>query len=361
MELPQPSAPRVHLPDNSDPWLLQALLAQLEPKRTLVVAISKSGGTVETAAQLLVVRQWLQESLGKEKEKGQILLVTDPEQGALRKLARAEDLKAFEVPHNVGGRFSVLSAVGLLPACLAGVDGDALLDGAQRMAAACRREVLEENPAGLLATLHVLHHRLFGHDIHVLMPYADALRPFSDWYVQLWAESLGKRLDRQGRVVESGPTPLGAVGATDQHAQVQLFIEGPRNKLVTFIRVTDRQQDLTIPYMEGDFAYLGGKTLGQVLDAELRGTAIALARDARPSITIGVERIDPKTIGALFYLYEAATAIAGELYGIDAFNQPGVELGKHLTSGLLGRPGYEEAGRQAERAEQAHAPRYHLV
>lgn len=351
---------RLHLPDNSDPWVLAALLDHLDPAKTYVLVVSKSGGTVETAAQYLVIRDWLARALGEAEAKSRLVMVTDPEKGPLRKLARAEQLPSFEVPPNVGGRFSVLSAVGLLPAKLAGIDIGAMLDGAAKMAEACERPAVRENPAALLATLHVLHHRLFGHRIQVLMPYSDALRPFAAWWVQLWAESLGKKRDRHGRVVESGPTPIPAVGATDQHAQVQLFMEGPRDKLVTFVSVERRDVDLTMPASGGEFAYLGGKTMGELLDAERRGTALALARDGRPSLTIQLPRIDASALGALFFLWEAATAFAGDLYGVDAFDQPGVEEGKRLASGLLGRPGYEGAAREVREAEAARPARHRV-
>jgi glucose-6-phosphate isomerase len=346
---------RLHFPDNVDPWLLARLLDALSPERTIALVISKSGGTVETAAQLLVIEEWL----GKNRTK-HLVAITDPDRGALRDLARAEGLASFAVPKNVGGRFSVLTPVGLLPAALAGIDVAALLEGASAMAEACRRKALRENPAGLLAALHVAHHRRFGRDLHVVMPYADALRPFAAWFVQLWAESLGKRVDRKGAVVESGPTPIAAVGVTDQHAQVQLFMEGPRNKVLTFIAVEATETDLEIPRTEGPYAYLGGKRLSDLLDAERRGTTLALAEDGRPSLTITLPHLDARSMGALLFLYEAATAIAGELYDIDAFDQPGVEAGKRLAFGLLGRAGYEEVGASVRREEAERAKGYRL-
>ena len=357
---PRTERRRLHLPDNSDPWMLACLMDQLDPAATVAVVISKSGGTVETVTQMLVVRRWMEEAIGPEAARDHLVFVTDPEKGPLRKLAREKGIAAFDVPPNVGGRFSVLSAVGLVPARLAGFDAAGMLEGAAVMAEACRRPALRENPAGLLAVVHVLAHRLRGRSIHVLMPYADALRPFAAWFVQLWAESLGKRVDRQGRIVESGPTPLPAVGATDQHAQVQLFMEGPRDKLVTFLRVAEPTRDVEIPTSDGDFAYLGGQTLGEVLEAERRGTSLALAADGRPSLTVTIPRLDARALGALLFLFEAATAFAGDLYGIDAFDQPGVELGKRLASGLLGRPGFEEAAQEVRDREQALPTRYRL-
>lgn len=332
---------RLHFPDNSDPWLFGALLNKLDPKKTLTLVISKSGGTVETAAQMLCVRDWLVQKLGEDALPRHLIAITDPEKGSLRAFASEAKLTTLPIPSNVGGRFCVLTAAGLLPLRLAGLDAAGLLRGAAQMAARCEEPDLLRNPAGVLAAIHVLHMRLFDHRMHVLLPYADALRPFAAWFVQLWAESLGKRLDRRGRVVEVGPTPIPAVGATDQHAQVQLFIEGPRDKLVTFIAVDEVSQDVQIPKNEGDLSYLSGLSMGQLLDAERRGTALALARNGRPSLTIRLPRLDATQLGSLFFLFEAATAYAGELLDVDAFDQPGVEEGKLLAFGLLGRKGYE--------------------
>ncbi|MBO6937962.1 MAG: glucose-6-phosphate isomerase [Deltaproteobacteria bacterium] len=352
-----PDARRIHYPDNSDPWRLDGLLRALDPKATLAVVISKSGGTVETAAQLLVVRQWFRD--GGVAMKDHLVAITDPESGLLRSLADTEGLRSFDIPSNVGGRFSVLTPVGLLPGALAGFDMAGLLKGAGAMRDRCARTVLKENPAGIVAALHVLHHRLHGRPIHVMMPYSDALRGYANWFVQLWAESLGKRLDRQERVVETGPTPLPAVGATDQHAQVQLFMEGPKDKLVTFVALDQPLAKRAIPTEEGPYAYLGGHDLAELLDYERRATALALAGDGRPSLTIHLPRLDAPALGGLFFLMEAATAIAGELYGIDAFDQPGVELGKRLAYGLLGRKGYEDAASEVQELERT-LPRHRV-
>jgi glucose-6-phosphate isomerase len=350
---------RVHLPDNSDPWFLAALLPKLDPSRTLVLAVSKSGGTVETAAQLLVVRAWLEETLGAAWTK-HLAAVTDPKAGPLREFVSAHGLASFDVPPNIGGRFSVLTPVGLLAAMLAGVDVAALLRGATTMAESCERTSLAENPAGIFAAVHFLHHKEHGRMIHVFMPYADGLRSTAAWFVQLWAESLGKRTNRAGKVVEVGPTPLPAVGATDQHAQMQLFMEGPRDKLVTFIEVETAATDFSIPPVEGAFGYLGGHTLHGLLSAELRGTRVALAADGRPSLTISLPTLSPESLGALLFLLEAATAFAGELYDINAFDQPGVEAGKRLAFGLLGKAGFEDARRTVEEAEACRPSTYRV-
>jgi len=351
---------RLHFPDNSDPWLLAALLDALDPKATIALCVSKSGGTVETAAQLLVITRWLESALPADEVRKRIVAITDPKAGILREQATAQKWATLPVPSNVGGRFSLLSPVGLLPALLAGADIDDLLDGAEHMQKRCATTELRENPAGLLAAVHVLQHRLRNRSIHVMMPYSDRLRPFAAWYVQLWAESLGKRVNRQGEIVELGPTPIGAVGATDQHAQMQLFMEGPRDKLLTFVRVAEPGKDLIIPHAKGSTSYLGGTTLHALLEAEREGTTQALAMDGRPSLTISLQRLDAFTLGGLFFLYEAATAFAGQLYNVDAFDQPGVELGKKLAYALLGREGYERTAQEI-RALQAKRPKRHRV
>ncbi len=351
---------RLHFPDNSDPWLLAALLDALDPKSTLALCVSKSGGTVETAAQLLVIKRWFESGLPAGDVRKHIVAITDPKSGQLREQAQAEGWATMSVPSNVGGRFSLLSPVGLFPALLAGVDIDEMLDGAEAMAKRCDTGELRDNPAGVIAAVHVLQHRLRGRSIHVMMPYSDRLRPFAAWYVQLWAESLGKRINRSGQIVEIGPTPIPAVGATDQHAQGQLFMEGPRDKLITFLRVAEPNKDLIIPHANGPSSYLGGTTMHALLEAEREGTTQALAMDGRPSLTVSLQRLDAFSLGGLFFLYEAATAFAGELYNLNAFDQPGVELGKKLANALLGREGFERTAQEI-RALQAKRPKKHRV
>jgi glucose-6-phosphate isomerase len=315
-------------------------LARLDLRRTLFVVTSKSGGTAETMAQYLVVRDRLERTLGAAAD--HLVFVTDAERGALRALARAEGIAALDVPDNVGGRFSVLSPVGLLPAALIGIDTARLLAGAGDMARRSATPVLAENPAGSYAVLQWLSHTAHGRGTHVFMPYSDALRDFAAWFVQLWAESLGK-IRADGTSV--GPTPVAALGATDQHSQVQLFMEGPADKTVTFLAVDDRGDDVPIPSgaSASDLAYLGGHTLGELLAVEQRATAGALARRGRPNMTLHLERVDAWHVGGLIMLLELATAYAGQLYGVNAFDQPGVELGKQFAYAMLGRPGSDAA------------------
>lgn len=332
--------PRLHVLDNPDPATVDALLSRLDLRKALFVVISKSGSTAETMAQYLVARERLGLVVEADKIRGHFLFITDPDRGALRRLAEAEDIPTLPVPPNVGGRFSVLSPVGLLPAAICGIDIEALLDGAAAMEAACRGPELTGNPAGALATvLHAADTEL-GQPIHVLMAYADRLRALTFWFQQLWAESLGK-IRGDGHV---GPTPLPAVGATDQHAQVQLFMEGPPDKVVVFLAVDPPAEDILIPDLHpgvDELGYLAGHALGELLDAERRATTEALRRRGRPSATIELGQAGAHAVGGLILLLELATVYAGALYGVDPLDQPGVELGKRLTYGLMGRAGYD--------------------
>lgn len=336
--------PRMYILDNVDPGAVLDVVEYLDLRRTLFNVVSKSGSTAETMALYLVLEGLLIEELGKEKVGEHFVFTTDPENGALRSIAEAEGINSLPIPGNVGGRFSVLSPVGLFPAALAGMDAAALLGGAARADEYCRTPVLGENAAGLMATLlHVAHSEL-GASIHVLMPYSERLRSFSFWFQQLWAESLGKAHDRSGNVVHTGPTPLPAVGVTDQHAQVQLFMEGPLDKVVIFVALTGTQRDMKIGGHRASVpsvAYLGDHTLGQLMDAERRATAEALRRNGRANMTFEIEYLDASTLGELFMLMSVATIYAGALYDVNPLDQQGVEMGKQLTYGLMGREGYD--------------------
>jgi glucose-6-phosphate isomerase len=336
--------PRLHVLDNVDPHTITALLGRLSLDRALFVVTSKSGGTAETMAQYLVVRERLIQA--KLDVKDHLVFVTDPKKGALRQIANEEGIAALDIPPAVGGRYSVLTPVGILPAALVGIDTAQLMAGARDIAERCASagDALTKNPAGIFATLQYLADTKLGRHIHVLMPYSDPLRDIADWFVQLWAESLGKH--RTSGDPGVGPTPLGALGATDQHSKVQLFMEGAPDKTVTFIAVAEGGAELTIPKLHSnvtELGYLGGHQLGELLSIEQRATAGALARRGRPNMTMHIDRVDAWHLGALFMLLEIATIYAGELYGVNPLDQPGVELGKQFTYAMLGRPDAEQA------------------
>ncbi len=334
--------PRLHVLENVDPVTVAGVLDRVELGRTLFLVISKSGGTAETMAQYLIARGRLQAELGEDFHR-HLVFITDSSKGALREIARRDGIAALEIPSNVGGRFSVLSPVGLLPAALIGIDVRALLRGAADMVSRCDSGELASNPAAVFATLQWMADTRLGLRNHVIMPYSDPLRDFGGWFVQLWAESLGK-IQPDGTSV--GPTPIPALGVTDQHSQVQLFMEGPRDKTVTFVAVGARAADLEIPKLHGDIpelAYLGGHTLAELLDAERRATTAALSQRGRLNMTITLDSIDAHHVGGLIMLFEMATIYAGALYGINPLDQPGVELGKRYTYALMGRPDAADA------------------
>jgi glucose-6-phosphate isomerase len=231
----------------------------------------------------------------------------------------------------------------LLPAALVGIDIAALMAGAGDMSERCAARELRRNPAAMYATLQWLSHTQRSLGTHVIMPYSDNLRDVGDWFVQLWAESLGKTRP-DGTTV--GPTPIPALGATDQHSQVQLFMEGPLDKTVTFIAVGARTTDIEIPGLHPDIpelAYLGGHSLGELLDIERQATAGALARRGRPNMTITLDALDAWHVGSLLMMLAIATVIGGALYDVNPLDQPGVELGKRYTYAMLGRPDARDA------------------
>ena len=346
---------RMFVYDNVDPNLLAGIFDLTDPAKTVYNVVSKSGATAETAAPFMIVRSMLEKHLGKKAVKDHIVMTTDPEKGELRRAVREEGFQVFDIPSEVGGRFSVLTPVGLLPAAAIGADPIELLEGAAWAAKKCRGSEFHQNPAALIAAIPYQFHTRKNINILVMMPYHNGLLTFAEWFQQLWAESLGKRLSRDGREVFAGSTPVRSLGATDQHSQLQLYMEGPADKLVIFLRVVDPGLDIKIPDIYGDrpaMSYLRGHTLSELLRAEQEATAAALARAGRPNITISIDRLDAHALGALFYLFEIATIIAGDLYGVNPFDQPGVESGKVLTYGIMGREGFKREKTAPKKSRQ---------
>ncbi|MBU2509172.1 MAG: glucose-6-phosphate isomerase [Patescibacteria group bacterium] len=313
---------------NTDPDELHATLSGLDLKKTLVNIISKSGNTIEPMAAFMIVREALKRKVGRKYGRN-IVATTDIKGGSLRELAKKYCWATLPVPENVGGRFSVLSEVGLFPAACAGIDLDLLLRGAQKVRNAFVKELPLKNDACLFAALQYLSYKKHGKKMQVLMPYAEGLRDFGLWYRQLWAESLGK----DGK----GPTPIAAIGATDQHSQIQLYNDGPNDKTITFIEVKKFEHQTRVPSMANlpKLGYAEGKTLEQIIHAERRGTARALTENSRSNGTLFISRLNEENMGALIMFFEIATAISGELYGINTYDQPGVEAGKIAIENIL--------------------------
>ncbi len=348
--------PRLFVLDNVDPALVADTLALLgrRLKTTLFNVISKSGETAETASQFLIFHEMLRRRLG-EGFADRIVATTDPARGTLHDIAVRAKFQMLPIPGDVGGRFSVLSPVGLFSASMCGIDVDGLLAGAAAMGERLKQTDWRKNPACVLAGIKYLMYAAKGKTIHVMMPYSNRLYGLADWYRQLWAESLGKAVDRQGREVLTGPTPVKALGATDQHSQLQLYREGPNDKLVVFLTAAGHPADVRIPETFSEvppLAYLGNVQLSRLLAAEKLATEHALARSGRPSVTIRFDAVNAESVGAFVLLYEFVTSLMGELLDVDAYNQPAVELGKQATFARLGRPGYEELSRQLQAAAE---------
>lgn len=336
--------PRMFFPDNIDPDTVGGLFDAIDPKETLFNVITKSGSTAETMSTFLVVRQALIDAVG-DRWREHVAVTTDPMKGDLRQIATEEGLTAFDIPEGVGGRFSVLTPVGLLSAAVSGIDIEALLAGAAATDGRLKAETLDRNPAHVCAALLYLADVHKGRRIVVMMPYVQALKDVSDWFRQLWAESLGKRLSLTGEVVHAGQTPVKALGATDQHSQMQLYVEGPHDKVVVFLAVERYDRTLTFPaaYEEkASLGYFAGRTMNELIQAERVATALALTQRQRPNMTLTLPEVSPQAVGQLLYLLEVQTLHAGGLYGVDPLDQPGVEAGKVATYALMGRKGYEQ-------------------
>lgn len=334
---------RVLFADSLDPDTFATLLASVDCRKTCVNVISKSGSTAETLAQFLICRERWERETGPNWHH-YFCFTTDPVKGPLRQIAGQHHIRSFEVPPNVGGRFSVLSAVGLLPAAAMGIDLAELLAGAGRTRDLCLRTDPLTNPALRFALMHLkLKDR--GLTETLMWPYVDRLRSFGLWFAQLWAESLGKSTRSHRAKLKEGFTPVLSLGAADQHSQLQLYLESPARRLAVVIGQEQHLSDPRFPSYFNEFeeiAYLPGHTLGALQEAERQATVLSLAQNGTPVIQISIDSVSPRVIGDLIMLFEAATVLTGEGLGLDAMDQPAVEQGKRYAMGTLGRKGYEQ-------------------
>ncbi|MDE5617910.1 MAG: glucose-6-phosphate isomerase, partial [Clostridia bacterium] len=344
--------PKFYVEDNVDPERMTALLDVIEPEKTMFNVITKSGSTSETMTQYLIINDILTKALG-DKARDHIITTTSKTKGNLIKISAKEGYKTFYIPDGVGGRFSELCPVGLLPAAVLGIDIKGLLSGAAYMQELCETPNMKRNPALMSAALMYIAMSKHGKNISVMMPYADGLQYIADWYAQLWAESLGKNKTLEGKSCNVGQTPVKALGVTDQHSQVQLYTEGPFDKVITFLAVDKYRSEVVIP--EGckdisDVNFLCGHTMNELIKAEQLATEYAVTKAGKLNYTINLPILNEFTLGQLLMLFMLQTAYCGALMGIDAFNQPGVEEGKNATYALLGRRGYEEKKAELEGA-----------
>ncbi len=324
--------PRLHFMDNIDPASFAALFAALDPARTGIVAISKSGGTAETLTQFVNCLEWLRRDLAADRVAKHCIVVTEPRDNVLRRLAARFGMATLEHDPGIGGRYSVLSNVGLLPAMLAGIDVAALRQGAATVLDATLGAATPGDAApalGAAVSIALAEQCRIGST--VMMPYVDRLAHFGLWFRQLWAESLGKN--------GKGTTPIRALGTVDQHSQLQLYLAGPADKMFTLV-TSDMAGtgEVIAPDLAADaeLAYLAGKRMGDLMDAEQRATAQSLIRNGRPTRIVHVPRLDAQSLGALLMHFMLETIIAADLLGVDAFDQPAVEEGKILARQYLG-------------------------
>ncbi len=327
--LAPPGRTRVHFMDNVDPHSFTLLFDALDPAKTGLIAISKSGGTAETLVQFFACMNWL-----SKRTAARTIVITEPKPNPLRALAAARKLRTLEHDPNIGGRYSVLSIVGLLPAMIAGVDVGALRRGAGAVLDATlgAKDPRDTAPAVGAAVSVALNER-HGVVSTVVMPYVDRLAHFGLWFRQLWAESLGK----DGK----GTTPIRAVGTVDQHSQLQLYLDGPADKMFSLVMLAQGGKGPRMPAKLADasLGYLAGKRMGDLIDAEQRATAQTLIRNGRPTRIFHIERLDAQAVGGLLMHYMLETMIAAELWGVNAFDQPAVEQGKVLARQFLGEKG----------------------
>lgn len=350
--LPDRGGPRLFVIDNVDPVQFGALLDYLEGQldRTLFNVVSKSGQTAETAAQFLVVQEMLKTKMLRANLADSIVATTDAKSGTLRKIVDREGFVSLEVPDGVGGRFSVLSDVGLFSAAMCGIDIEQLLAGARDMDQRVKSEDLAQNPAAMYAAIQYLFYQK-GKRLSVMMPYSFQLKDLSDWFRQLWAESLGKENDLAGRKVNLGPTPIKALGTTDQHSQVQLYREGPNDKVFTFLEVMQFGRDVVI----GDagevkeLSYLSNQKMSKLINCEKQATEYALIQSQRPNLTVRFPQVEAYTVGQFIYFFEVATSYMGEMLGINTYDQPAVELGKVATFALMGHKDYAKQKNEIEK------------
>ena len=323
--------------DTTDPVALQEIIDVVDMRDTALIVVSKSGNTIEQMSTFTYLRSKIIEAVGEQQSVSRIVLVTDAASGSLRQLADQFGYRSLSVPGGVGGRFAVLSSVGMVAAAITGVDIKDLLAGA----AAVKRLLQEDNSALQYATAQWAAYTR-GQHISVMLPYSYGLREFGFWFRQLWAESLGKD--------GGGPTPIAALGPTDQHSQLQLYQQGPDDKIYTFLTVDTLGHDLLLPKAFPDLeaaAYLEGVAMSDIVASEACATLLALVQAGRPACNIRISTLDAHHLGALFFFFECVTAYAGELFGVDTYDQPGVELSKTMLFGLLGRPGFERPDRES--------------
>jgi glucose-6-phosphate isomerase len=323
------NTPRIFIFDNADPIILNNIMNNIDLSRTTINIVSKSGNTTETVAAFMILWDKMLRELGRDEAAKRIIL-TCSINCTTQQLVKTYGFKTLNIPEKVVGRFSVLSASGLLLSEVAGIDCLELLQGARDILDRCAKPELWENPVYLFSSLLYIMCTEENRKINVLMPYSDGLKTMAEWFCQLWAESLGK--------LGSGLTPYPSIGTKDQHSQLQLWMEGPEDKVVIFIKIKDYGDSYIIPKtFEGIdyFDYLVGQNMADICIAGYESTEYILTKNSKPNMSIVIPKIDAYHIGQLFLFFEISTVVTGFLFGINPFNQPWVETGKTMIRYML--------------------------
>lgn len=335
--------PKFYFEDNVDPDRIHNLLNTINLKKTCINIISKSGRTIETLSQMMIFIDALKK-IKPDSWMENLVFTTDKDNSVLLDIGKKYGIKMFFIPREIGGRYSIFTPVGVLTAAVCGCDIKSMLSGARSMNELCNNEDYTKNPAFMYAILQYISMKK-DKNISIMMPYTDSLKFVTDWFSQLWAESLGKKFNVNGEIVNSGQTPVRALGSVDQHSQLQLYMEGPYDKVVTLIGASSHRFDVPIPTIFDEFEeirFLCGSSLNKLINSELESIIFALTQNGRPNIVITLPSISEYYLGQLFMMLEIATVYAGYLLKINPFDQPGVEHGKISTYALMGKEGFED-------------------
>lgn len=341
--------PKLYFEDNVDPDRIYDLINTIDLENTCINIISKSGKTIETLSQMMIFVDALKK-VKPDTWTENLVFTTDKDNSILLDLGRKYGIKMFYIPRKIGGRYSIFTPVGLLTAAVCGCNIHSMLEGARVMNELCENTDYKKNPAFMYAILQYISMKR-GKNISIMMPYTDSLKFVTDWFSQLWAESLGKKYDVDGNIINCGQTPVRALGSVDQHSQLQLYMEGPYDKVVTLIKVEKHRFNMPIPTIFNDnseLKFLCGSSLNKLINSELEAIIFALTENRRPNILINMPSLDEYYLGQLFMMLEIATVFAGYMLNINPFDQPGVEHGKVSTYALMGKEGFEERKRSLE-------------
>jgi glucose-6-phosphate isomerase len=343
------NAPRVFFADNPDAQYLSDLIEVLDLKRTLFQVVSKNGTSAETVCIWLWLSELIKKKAGKGALSNQVIFTTDREKSPLMEIAKQEKIETLAIPSNLPSRYGVLGNAGLFAAGLCGIDIDALLRGAGDMDKRCRHGDAMNNPAYMHALIHYLLTRKRRKTMHTTFSFSNRLHAVGEWYTHLSSVSLGKMLNRKGKAVHVGPSPVAARGNFDLHGQMQLFCEGPFDKVVTFIMAKQHGPTLvapaSYPKLEA-LSHLQNADFTTLMEYGYFGAEQHITAAGRPNMAIQLDEIDPANIGRLIFMLQLSSVMSAELYGIDPFDQPGVEHSKHATFAQFGRAGFEDLAKR---------------